>query len=92
MTRYGLLNYVGDLTGNDEVQPSQILGHDEIGHPYEVLDADFRPCEDCDGTDRACSSCRGRGGRTRVYLQHATPDNIRAALAKGLAQLRGGAS
>lgn len=63
--RYEQLHYRGNVTGADRAQPGQILGHDELGRPYEVLDAEYEP----------------DSGRTTVNLQYATPDNLRAALA-----------
>lgn len=65
--RYGVLHYSGDLTGSEGLHPGGILGHDELGRPYEVLDAEY---------DAATN-------RTTVNLQYATADNLRAALAAG---------
>lgn len=98
MSQYAVLHYRGDVTGAELAQPGAILGHDEAGRPYEVLDAEFEPCGSCDPTvgwpdgplfeklnppDREnCTLCGGSGGRTTVHLQYGTPDAIRAHLAK----------
>jgi hypothetical protein len=62
--RYEELHYPGDVTGSDQAQPGALLGHDELGRPYEVLDAEYDAAAD----------------RTTVNLQYATPANLRAAL------------
>lgn len=40
MTRYEVLHYPGDVTAR--VRPGQILGCDEFGRPYEVIDAEYQ--------------------------------------------------
>lgn len=64
MTEYGVLHYAGDVTAADQVQPGMLLGTNELGVPWEVLDAEFD------------------GQRTTVQLQTATPDAIRAGVAR----------
>jgi hypothetical protein len=60
--RYGLLHYPGDVTAG--ARPGMVLGCDELGRPYEVLDAEYDSATD----------------RTSVHLQYASPDNVRAHL------------
>lgn len=66
--RYPVLRYPGNVTGSDQAQPGVILGWDEFGRPYEVIDAEFVP----DG------SHFGEPAHTDVFLQYATPEAIRA--------------
>ena len=40
MSRYEVLHYPGDRTA--AIYAGQIIGHDEIGRPYAVLDADYQ--------------------------------------------------
>lgn len=95
-TRYEVLRYRGNVTGADQAQPGRVLGCDEFGRPYEVIDAEFEPCPECDPTvgwpgplwwatvptaPDVCPGCQGSGGRTTVQLQYATPDNLRDYLA-----------
>jgi hypothetical protein len=68
-TRYGLLHYPGDVTA--DVHEGQLLGHDEAGRFFAVIDAEFDPVK----------------RRTAVHLQHASPDQIRAALGEAQAEL-----
>jgi hypothetical protein len=89
---YEVLHYRRDVTGWDTAQPGRILGHDEFGRPYEVIDAEYEPCDDCDGEgtyeaedddgrvygEEPCPTCQGKRGRTVVQLQYATPENIAA--------------
>lgn len=97
MSQYSVLHYRGDLTGSEQAQPGAILGHDEAGRPYEVLDAEFEQCPECDPTvgwpgtlwwksadpeRETCPGCDGAGGRTTVHLQYGTPEAIRAHFAK----------
>jgi hypothetical protein len=98
MQRYELLHYPGDVTGSDGAQPGTVLGHDEAGRFYEVLDASFERCSTCSGEGTVvapnrggdpltaavvtCGQCRGRRGWTTVQLQYASPANIRAAMVK----------
>lgn len=82
MSQYSVLHYRGDLTGSEQAQPGAILGHDEAGRPYEVLDAEFEPCPECDPTMSACLACDETGGRTTVHLQYGTPEAIRAHFAR----------
>lgn len=91
--RYEVLHYRGDVTMSDRAQPGALLGHDEMGRPYEVLDAEYI----APATVLAEGHFDGDGctfptpghflpGRTTVQLQYATPDNIRAAMvAAGIA-------
>lgn len=93
MSRYELLHYRGDLT--PDIHEGDLLGTDEVGRPYAVIDAEFEPCPECDPTvgwpgplwwksadpDReACPGCDGSGGQTTVHLQYATPEQITAAV------------
>lgn len=71
MTRYELLHYRGDLT--PYIRPGQLLGYDEVGRPYAVLDAEVGyHCPH--GTDHP--RCQVR---TTVHLQYAPPEQITAA-------------
>ena len=67
---YPCLRYPANVTGAEVCQPGQLLGWDEIGRPYEVIDAEFIP--DAEGSET---------GHTNVFLQYATPETIRAAQA-----------
>lgn len=85
--RYEVLHYLGDLTGSESLQPGRILGHDETGRPYEVIDAEFEPASahaegHFDG-DGCTFPTEGHllPARTTVQLQYASVDNVRAALA-----------
>lgn len=60
---YPTLRYRGNVTGSDTAQPGALLGHDEIGRPYEVIDAEYIPEDDV----------------SNVFLQYATPDTLRRA-------------
>ncbi|TFV90430.1 hypothetical protein [Blastococcus sp. CT_GayMR16] len=90
--RYEELHYRADVTTSDQAQPGAILGHDELGRPYEVLDTEFTPPQthaeghfDGDGCTFPTPGHFRRSGTT-VNLQYATPDNLRAALvAAGIA-------
>jgi hypothetical protein len=62
--RYEVLHYRGNVTGSDTAQPGALLGADEFGRPYEVIDAEYDPDSD----------------RTTVQLQYASPESIRAAM------------
>lgn len=59
---FGLLHYRGDVTGAHLAQPGSLLGCDEAGRPFEVIDAEYDPAAD----------------GTSVHLQFATPDTLRA--------------
>lgn len=61
--RYGLLHYRRDITSS--VREGQILGCDEVGRPYAVLDAEYEPQTDM----------------TTVHLAYATAEQIKAAQA-----------
>lgn len=83
--RYEVLHYRRDVTSS--AQPGQILGHDEFGRPYEVLDAEYTPPQthaeghfDGDGCTFPTPGHFARSGTT-VNLQYATPENLRAAMA-----------
>lgn len=56
---YKMLNYRGDLTRTAEV--GMILGEDEFGRPYEIIDADYD----------------AESNMTQVHLQYATEDSLR---------------
>jgi hypothetical protein len=66
-TQYPVLRYPGNITGADGAQPGALLGHDEIGRPYEVIDAEYIDTPD------------GVGGYTNVFLQYATPETLKKA-------------
>jgi hypothetical protein len=76
---YPVLRYPGNVSGNDAVQPGCLLGWDETGRPYEVIDAEYIPREIVveDGGDDTQRVVDVRGRYTNVYLQYAQPENIR---------------
>lgn len=79
-TRYEQLHYPGDVTGSEDAQPGRVLGGDEFGRPYEVIDAVYEPCEPgCD--------LHGTCGRTTVNVQYAVAENIVAAYTRLTAEL-----
>jgi hypothetical protein len=63
MSSYELLHYRGDVTSRALV--GQILGCDEFGRPFEIIDAEYQPEVDT----------------TTVFLQYATAETLRAAQA-----------
>lgn len=88
--RYEVLHYPGDLTAS--VRPGQILGADEAGWFFQVLDVERQKVpaqghffgDDCSALDPAHLRVR-----TAVHLQNASPETVRAALAEKLPQLGG---
>lgn len=94
---YQVLHYRGDVTGADKAQPGALLGGDEFGRPYEVIDAEYTPPAthgdghfDGDGcTFPALGHFLWSG--TTVHLQYATPETLRAHLASLPAMFAGGA-
>ena len=88
--RYEVLHYPGDVSGSDQAQPGALLGCDEVGRPYEVIDAEYTPpgthAEGHFDGDGCTFPTEGHflPVRTTVYLQYATAETIRAT--------RGGAS
>lgn len=60
--QFGILRYAGNITGSDDVQPGRLLGHDEVGRPYEVVDAEYDPAAD----------------KTAVQIQYATVEALKA--------------
>ena len=62
VARYEVLHYRGDLT--HDALPGVLLGFDELGRRYEVLDAEYDAEID----------------RTTVHLQYATEETLRTAL------------
>lgn len=78
---YPCLRYPGNVSGAEALQEGCLLGWDEVGRPYEVLDTEWIGCPDCDSYEDGV--CRERdGGHTNVYLQYATPENIRRQAAE----------
>jgi hypothetical protein len=73
---YPVLRYPGNITGSDNVQPGSMLGWDEVGRPYEVIDTEFIP--DRVDVDYDGSGYVAEAGHTNVYLQYATPETLRA--------------
>lgn len=61
---YPVLTYPGNITGSEGCQPGRLLGWDEIGRPYEVIDAEYLPDDD----------------KTLIFLQYASPENIWAEI------------
>lgn len=82
--RYEVLHYRGNVTSSAGAQPGAILGHDELGRPYEVIDAEYAPVF-CGVLHYDGSPCPGNHGMTTVQLQYATAENLRAAMAGGAA-------
>ena len=73
---YPVLRYPGNITGADAVQEGKLLGWDEVGRPYEVIDAEFIPERveaDYDGSGHVAEP-----GYTNVYLQYAKAESIQA--------------
>ena len=64
MTRYELLHYPGDV--EKSLTPGDIHGTDEIGRPYAVIDAEYKPQQDW----------------TVVHLTYATPEQAQAHIAR----------
>lgn len=76
--RYQLLRYRGDAAA--AARPGDVLGCDDLGRPYEVVDAEVE-VRYCNGRSHGTCECHGHT-RTTVHLQYATPDSIRAHLAR----------
>lgn len=74
MTRYELLHYPGDV--EDSATPGEIHGTDEVGHPYAVIDAEYKP----------------QKGWTVVHLTYATPEQAQAYVARYQKQFAAAAS
>jgi hypothetical protein len=75
---YEVLHYRGDLTGSEDCQPGTLLGVNEMGWPFEVLDAEVvYGLEDSPMVPY-----------TRVHLQTATVDAVRAAQRRVAAEQR----
>lgn len=70
-SRYAQLTYRGDVT--ESATPGRILGQDEVGRFYEVIDADYSEFFD-DEHEMA--------GHTHVNLQYASPETIKRELAR----------
>ena len=62
MSRYEALHYRGDV--EEAASNGELLGYDEGGRPYAVIDAEYQPESDT----------------TTVFLQYATPEQIQAAM------------
>ena len=60
MTRYEVLHYPGDV--EEGASAGEILGTDEIGRPYAMIDAEYKPQKDW----------------TVVHLTYATPEQAQA--------------
>jgi|tagenome__1003787_1003787.scaffolds.fasta_scaffold20467155_2 hypothetical protein len=73
--RFEVLHYPGNVTGADKAQPGALLGGDETGRPYEVIDAEYMPGDDF----------------TAAHLTYASTDTLRAHLASLPAVFSGGA-
>jgi hypothetical protein len=75
MQRYEALHYPRDLTEHENLQPGRILGHDEIGRPYEVIDAELEIVwpQGQDAPSRA---------RTTVNLQYAGTEALKAEMVR----------
>lgn len=86
MSRYEILHYPDDV--RDGTSTGAILGHDEVGRPYAVLDTDLDVCE-CSNPfgDEECPSCLGTGLQTTVHLAYAATEQITAAVAEQQAQM-----
>jgi hypothetical protein len=73
--QYAQLTYKGDVTSSPNAQPGRLLGMDEAGRYYEVIDAEFigppvfEGCMDHD-----------IGPHTHVNIQWASPEAIKAEL------------
>lgn len=85
---YPVLRYPSNVTGSEQAQSGAMLGWDEVGRPYEVLDAEFIehsscPClchEGLGDVEHRGEKCGCRSPYTSVFLQYATAETIRAAL------------
>lgn len=64
MIEYGVLNYPGDVTSSDATRPGGLLGVNEVGWPWEVLDAEYSAERD----------------RTEVHVMTARPETVKAAV------------
>lgn len=80
---YPVLRFRGDIT--NDLLPGQILGTDEFGRPFEVLDAEVDPVE-VDGHYDGDGCLFPTPGHLRpvttVFLQYATPETIARAVAE----------
>lgn len=84
---YQVLHYPDDV--RDGAEPGSILGHDEVGRPFAVIDAELDVCPCCEPgpfAEEGCPSCDETGLRTTVHLQYATPEQITAAVAERQAE------
>lgn len=71
---YPQLVYPGDITDWQMAQPGHLLGCDEVGRFYEVIDAELG------GVDGECAVCGpGRELHTHVNLQYATAETLKRA-------------
>jgi hypothetical protein len=81
---YPQLTYPGDVTGSEQAQPGHLLGCDEVGRFYEVIDAYFVNPQSLSWPDEhppECPDCGRDYPHTHVNLQYATPENIKRASA-----------
>lgn len=63
---FGQLTYKGDQTGNKDLQPGDLHGHDEVHRLYEIIDTEYLPLSD----------------KTIVNIQYATAETMKALMAK----------
>ena len=75
MIEYEVLHYPGDLRGHPELLPGCLLGTNEVGHPWEVLDVEVRMVPFFEGA-------RGMRQQTTVHLQTASREAVLAAFAR----------
>lgn len=73
---YTVLHFPGDVVGGDPTgRAGQILGADEFGRPYEIIDCELIAAPPYEG----CLDCYLPLPHTHVHLQYATPDTLRRA-------------
>lgn len=76
MIEYEVLHYPGDVRASEDCQPGRLLGVNEVGHPWEVIDAEYEP-------PLPSETRRGHyRGHTTVHLQTASASALRVALAR----------
>jgi hypothetical protein len=82
--QYPQLTYPGDVTGSPQAAPGHLLGCDEVGRFYEVIDAEFCPAGQnyVNGTGKTFPGCPEHGrvtAHTTVNLQYATAESLQRA-------------
>lgn len=77
--QYPKLTYAGDVTGSEQCQPGHLLGCDEVGRFYEVIDAET--VVETEMTWGSEKPTREDVIATHVNLQYATAETMKRAAA-----------